>query len=582
MVLVNGLEVAVETAAGKWALSSQHYAPDVIHPDGAERISEFSAEPWPRWLFALPDGTRIEQGILVRPGKAATIVYWRLLAGKTAALSVRPLISGRDYHSMHHENPAFNFEPRVADGRVEFRPYRDVPASIFITNASYTHAPDWYRNFLYAEERARGLDCAEDLASPGTFNFDLARGDAFMFIAAEGHEPRETLTALRETEQKRRNGFASRLHRAADAYIVRRGAGKTVVAGYPWFTDWGRDTFIAIRGLCIAGGRLDDARDILLEWAGSVSEGMLPNRFPDRGETPEFNSVDASLWFIVAVNDFLRAETRLPPSDRKRLEAAIAAILDGYSRGTRFTIHADSDGLLASGVAGVQLTWMDAKVGDWVVTPRIGKPVEVQALWINALRIGAESDRRWAALVDRAQRSFVSRFWDEQRGYLADVVDCDHMAGTADWLFRPNQVFAVGGLPYQLLDGEHARRVIDAIESRILTPLGLRSLARGEPGYIGRYEGGVRKRDGAYHQGTVWPCLMGGFVEAWLRTHGSTRAAKREARDRFLSPLLEHIDDGGLGHLPEIADGDPPHTPRGCPFQAWSVGEALRITSLLD
>jgi predicted glycogen debranching enzyme len=585
MVLVNGIEAWIETAAaGSVAISSQHYAPDVTWPDGASRIESFESQPWPRWIFALPGGLRLEHGVLVQRGRASAQMYWRMLAGDAATLRVRPLFSGRDYHSLHRENPAFNFAADL-DGngaRVTFRPYPGVPAIVADSNADYRADPQWYRNFLYTAERERGLDCEEDLASPGIFEFQLERGEAVLTLSAEGHEPTRSAAAIREAERRRRAAFSSRLHRAAVCYIVRRrGEGSTIIAGYPWFTDWGRDTFIAMRGLCIAADRLDEARAILLEWAGTVSEGMLPNRFPDRGGAPEYNSVDASLWYVVTVHDYLRSAKRVPEADRRALVGAIDAILEGYSRGTRFGIRMDSDGLIAAGVPGVQLTWMDAKVGDWVVTPRIGKPVEVQALWINALAIASTWDSRWIEPQVRARAAFEARFWDESRGYLSDVVDCDHSAGTADNSFRPNQVLAVGGLPFAVLRGARARRVVDAIEARLLTPIGLRSLAADDPAYHGRYSGGVRERDGAYHQGTVWPWLMGPFIEAWIQVRGATAEARAQARARFLEPLLSHLDDAGLGHLPEIADGDPPHTPRGCFFQAWSVGEALRIARML-
>jgi predicted glycogen debranching enzyme len=399
-------------------------------------------------------------------------------------------------------------------------------------------------------------------------------------LAAEGHEPAQDVATVRAAEQRRRREFPSRLHRAADAYLVRRGRGKTIVAGYPWFIDWGRDTFIALRGLCLATGRLEDARAILLEWAGAVSDGMLPNRFPDHGEQPEFNAVDAALWYVVAAHEFLQSAKRVAPRDRQALEAAIEAILSGYARGTRYGIHVE-DGLLATGEPGVQLTWMDAKVGDWVVTPRIGKPVEVQALWLNALRIGSGLSERWAEVYARGRAAFEARFWNEAGGFLHDVVDVDHQPGTVDSTFRPNQIFAVGGLPFSMLEGERARRVVDAVEARLLTPLGLRSLAPGEPGYTPHYEGGVRERDGAYHQGTVWPWLLGPFVEAWVRVRGGTARARQEARTRFLEPIFHHLGDAGLGHVPEIADAEPPHTPRGCPFQAWSVGEMLRLDQVV-
>ena len=309
---------------------------------------------------------------------------------------------------------------------------------------------------------------------------------------------------------------------------------------------------------------------------------MLPNRFPDRGDVPEFNSVDASLWYIIAVYDFFQAmaaqKRAVSPRDQHILRSAIEAILSGYAKGTRYSIRLDTDGLIAAGEPGVQLTWMDAKVGDWVVTPRIGKPVEVEALWLNALHIASTFSEQWKEFFARGRETFQARFWNEAGGYLYDVVDPEHRAGAVDPTFRPNQILAVGGLPISLLDPDHARRVVAAVEARLWTPLGLRSLAPSEPGYTPRYEGGVRERDGAYHQGTVWPWLIGPFVEAWVRVQANTAEAKREARARYLEPLMRHLDEAGLGHISEIADGDPPHTPRGCPFQAWSVGEALRLS----
>jgi predicted glycogen debranching enzyme len=382
----------------------------------------------------------------------------------------------------------------------------------------------------------------------------------------------------------RRTEFPSRLHRAADAYIVDGRHGKTIIAGYPWFADWGRDTFVALRGLCLATGRLEDARDILLAWAGSVSEGMLPNRFPDNGEQPEYNSVDASLWYVVAVHELFQAANGsgvVSVKQKRALQNAVEQILEGYSHGTRFGIRMDNDGLLACGVAGVQLTWMDAKVGDWVVTPRIGKPVEIQALWLNALKIAGQFSSGWTKHFERGLKSFSQKFWNDAGDYLFDVVDMDHQSGKNDISFRPNQIFAVGGLPFPLLDGERAKQIVSLAEEKLLTPLGLRSLASGEPGYAPRYEGGVRERDGAYHQGTVWPWLVGPFVEAWVRVRGSTDKSKREAREKFLAPLFAHLDEAGLGHISEIADAEPPHTPRGCPFQAWSVGELLRLDQVV-
>ncbi|HEX6850262.1 MAG TPA: amylo-alpha-1,6-glucosidase [Candidatus Polarisedimenticolaceae bacterium] len=568
-VLVNGLEATVATAAGRFALSSQRYAPGVVHPDGAARIVSFTATPWPRWTFRLEDGTVVEQEIVVPRGAPAVLVRFR--ASAAAILTIRPLMSGRDFHALQRENGAFRFDAEPAGDGVRFRPYDGVPATRVRSNGIYRPAPDWYRNFEYEEERARGLDFVEDLASPGEWSFDLSTGEAWMLLVAEvpGAERTPEPEAIVELER-------ARCDRAVEAYLVERDRGLTLIAGYPWFGDWGRDTFIAIRGLCLATGRRKEAGAILSAWAGAVSEGMLPNRFPDHGETPEYNSVDASLWYAIAVHEYL-ASGKTPVRERDRLRKAVGEILEGYARGTRFGIRLDGDGLLASGVPGVQLTWMDAKVGDWVVTPRTGKAVEIQALWLNALRAASAWDPRWTETWRRGSESFVTRFWNPERGYLLDVADVDHVPGRDDASFRPNQILAVGGLPWSLLPQAEARRVVDAVEARLWTPLGPRSLAPGEQGYVPRYAGGVLERDGAYHQGTVWPWLAGPFVEAWVAVRGGTIEARREARARFLEPLLAHLDDAGLGHVSEIADAEAPHEPKGCPFQAWSLGELLRL-----
>jgi predicted glycogen debranching enzyme len=588
VVLVNGVEAWVTTSAGRFPLTSQRYEPDVIFPEGATYIDAFAPDPWPRWTFRLPDGTRIEQEIFVPRDRSACVLSWKLLGGSNAALEVRPLLSGRDYHATHHENPAFRFEAAAdAGGMVTWHPYDGLPAVRAITNGNYQHAPDWYRRFDYEEERKRGLDSIEDLASPGVFRWNLDGTEAVCIFTTSGNGGLEGGTALqvaralRRRERARRRAFESPLHRAADTYLVRRGQGRTIIAGYPWFTDWGRDTFIALRGICLASGRLEEATRILVEWAGAVSDGMLPNRFPDGGDAPEFNAVDASLWYVLGVQDLLAragaGAARVSHRDRNALLNAVDAILSSYARRTRYGIGADVDGLLACGVPGVQLTWMDARVGDRVITPRIGKPVEIQALWLNAL-FGASSRLPWAAdTLARGMAAFQARFWNEQAGCLFDVVDCDHVAGTADPAIRPNQVFALGGLPLALVDGQKAMRALDVVESRLLTPLGLRSLDPRHSAYVPRYQGGVAERDGAYHQGTVWPWLLTAFVEAWLRARGNSPSARIDARERFVEPLLRHLDEAGLGHVSEIADADPPFTPRGCPFQAWSVGELLRL-----
>ncbi|HEU4427368.1 MAG TPA: amylo-alpha-1,6-glucosidase, partial [Myxococcota bacterium] len=596
--LVAGFDAFVVRGPLREAISAQSYDPQQQSPDGAARIERFESEPWPTWTFRLADGARVTQEIFATNGDARVVVTWRLADASGRAipgeLVVRPFLAGRDYHALCSAADAARLfaEPKRDGERSTFAMPGALPPVEMRANAAYRHAPYLYEGFHYAQECERGFPHREDLPSPGELVFDFSRGEAcWVLSAGEARDPapasdaRELAAALRDAERARRTGFASPLARAADAYIVRRAAGETIVAGYPWFTDWGRDTFISLRGLCLATGRLETAKRILLEWSGALADGVLPNRFADAGEQPEYNAVDASLWFVVCAHELLAELARrgdaLAARDRDRLLGAVDAILVGYARGARHRIHLDRDGLIAAGEPGVQLTWMDARVGGEVITPRIGKPVEIQALWWNALVAAGEHDAKWRALAERARESFVARFWNPERRFLYDVVDEDHVAGRVDARLRPNQLFAIGGLPRALLEGERARAVVDVCERELWTPLGIRSLAPSEPGYAPRYEGGPAQRDRTYHQGTVWPWLLGAFALAWLRVRGDSPGARREARERFLAPLNAHLAEAGIGHVSEIADAEAPHAPRGCPFQAWSLAELLRLERTL-
>jgi predicted glycogen debranching enzyme len=355
-----------------------------------------------------------------------------------------------------------------------------------------------------------------------------------------------------------------------------------VIAGYHWFGDWGRDTMIALPGLALVTGRPQVAKSILLEFALHINRGMLPNRFPDEDETPEYNTVDATLWYFEAIRA-LCEYTNDYEFIKVNLYAALVDIVEWHERGTRYGIKVDADGLLLSGEPGVQLTWMDAKVGDYVITPRSGKAVEIQALWYNALRImedlaqrfgDSEGETRVRSMASRAKRSFNQLFWNEEFGCLYDVVDGDR----SDGAIRPNQIFAVS-LRHSMLSREKARRVVEAVERELLTPFGLRSLSPSDPKFTPRYEGGIWERDTAYHQGTVWAWLMGPFITAYVKSNSQTTAAATRARERakeLLAGFYEHLSDGGLGHISEIFDAESPHTPRGCIAQAWSVAEVLR------
>jgi predicted glycogen debranching enzyme len=592
VTLVSGFDVWVETPAGRFALSSQRYLPDVVHPDGASRLVGFSSEPWPQWTFRLPDGTEVVHELTVPRDQPIALVSWRL--AKRGApdpgsirLRVRPLLSCRDAHSLHHANPSFVFDADSDGELVRWHPYHGIPGVAVLSNGAYLHEPLWHHSFLYTAERDRGGDFTEDLASPGMFEWDLDGSDAAMIVSTDSADlppspdAASQLAEMRDRERARRAGLGSRLLRSAEAFLVRRGSGRTILAGYPWSTEWGRDTFVAMRGLCLATGRLGEAREILLEWADRVASGLLPSFFPERPDRPEFASADTSLWYVIAIHEYMRATAArgeaMSASECSALRSAVASILDAYVTGTKYGIGMDDDGLLRAGEPGTPVTWMDARLGDWAVAPRVGKAVEVQALWINALRIAAQYSSRWDTVLERANGAFLERFWHGGGGYLHDVVDVDHRRDAVDSTLRPNQILAVGGLPFAVVHGAYAARIVEVVEKRLLTPMGLRTLAPTHASYVGRCEGNERQTLAATHMGTVWPWLLGPFVEAWVRVRGDTAEARREARARFLTPVLRHLDEAGIGHVSELADGDRPHAPRGAPFQAWSLGEMLRL-----
>jgi predicted glycogen debranching enzyme len=487
--------------------------------------------------------------------------------------------------------------------------------------ATFSGAPDWYWNFHHRHEAARGLDAAEDLFRPGFFRARLRAGETLNLIAtAEADEPAEAAepespraSLLRETRRQkalRRSApesapeWVRQLTLAADQFITQRwrdgrADGTTVIAGYPWFSDWGRDTMIALPGLALTTGRPADAASILRTFAEHVSEGMLPNRFPDGGEAPEYNTADATLWYFHAIDTYIEATG----DDRllRDVYPTLREIIDWHRRGTRYGIHVDpEDGLLRAGEPGVQLTWMDAKIGDWVVTPRTGKPVEINALWYFALSCMA----RWANLLAdrggagsyaqdaaRVSATFSDAFWYAEGRYLFDVIDSPADAPTAaastvelrnlrgqraDASLRPNQIFAVS-LSSDLLPADRARDVVATCARHLLTPVGLRSLSPTDPRYVPRYEGGPRERDAAYHQGTVWSWLLGPFALAHYRVYGDLSHALS-----LLDGLASHVGEACLGSISEIFDADAPHSPRGCFAQAWSVSETLRAWHLLN
>ncbi len=597
ILLLSKLEETVVIDGQRYELASNQY-PGAVHPQGYQYLKEFRLDPFPVFIYHVA-GLEIEKRVFMVHGENTTVTEYEVRSingsGKPKCeLEIRPLIAFRDYHSTTHKNDALNPALDTQDGLVSISAYSGLPPLYFAHNAQELVTDGrWYLNFEYRVERERGLDFEEDLYQPFTLHFQLTRRSAAAVIASTQPHDVKSAAVLREAERRRREAvvdaapidqpLVKTLTAAADQYIVQRGSFKSIVAGYHWFTDWGRDTMIALPGLTLVTGRFDIARQILEAYAQSVDQGLLPNRFPDASETPEYNTADATLWFFEAIRAYLHYSGD-EKFVRQQLYPILKDIIDWHVRGTRYGIHVDADGLLACGESGVQLTgsnltWMDAKVGDYVVTPRTGKPVEIQALWYNALCIMEEFGRRFgdpsseslcASLAIEASASFNKRFWNESTGCLYDVVENGH----ADGSLRPNQIFAVS-LPHSMLPPEKARSVVETVQTELLTPLGLRTLSRHDPRYRARYEGGVTERDTAYHLGTVWPWLMGPFVTAYMKVNQRSEAARQQA-ETWLTAFSEHVTTTGLGHLCEIADAEYPYTPRGCIAQAWSAAEILR------
>ena len=590
MALLSKLEETLVVGNSRFELSANQY-PGAVHPQGYQYLKAFRLDPFPVFTYEV-NGVVLQKSVFMVHGENSTVVEYRVAGGAAHApelrLEIAPLIAFRDYHSTTHENGMLNRAVNLQPGLASVTPYPGLPELYLAHDASVVEITGhWYRNFEYRIERERGLDYSEDLFNPLVLKFNLSQQPSAAIIASTTARKSSDARQLRTAETERRNQcpapkvedhFVRRLAAAADQYIVQRGDHKTIIAGYPWFSDWGRDTMIALPGLTLATGRPEVARDILLAFAASVDQGMLPNRFPDAGENPEYNTVDASLWFFEAIRAYL-SYTGDFDFVRTNLYPVLTGIIDWHVRGTRHGIKVDASGLLTAGAPGVQLTWMDAKIGDWVVTPRHGKPVEIQALWYNALRImeslalqfGDEQARkRYMNMAALTKSSFNRLFWNESAGCLYDVVN----GGPPDASIRPNQLLAVS-LHHAMLSPECARAVVEVVQRELLTPYGLRTLSRDDSRYAAHYGGDGRSRDAAYHQGTVWPWLLGPFITAYVKVHHGSQAA-REQSALWLQPLRQHLTESGLGQISEVFDAEPPYRPGGCFAQAWSAGELLR------
>jgi predicted glycogen debranching enzyme len=556
---------------------------DVIHPRGFERLVSFRRDVFPVWEYAA-GGVRLRKTVVAPRGENLTIVLYEVLdCAAPFELRLAPFVAGRDYHSLIH----------CTDSALPFI-HLDVPG------ATFTAKPDCWKEFDYERERERGLDHLEDLFTPGSYTVTLKRGDALPVVIATEEDDWDAIGMI-EDERVRREGLVvlggrasgvgSRkeglpilpttsdsplathdLLLAADQFLIERDEQKTIIAGYHWFTDWGRDTMIALPGLCLATRRFDDAKQILRRWLAAASKGMIPNRFPDGTNEPEFNSVDAGLWLFIAIWRY-REATNDDAFVRDETLPVLREAINWLDRGTRFGIHVDLDGLLYAGANGVALTWMDAIVDGQAVTPRRGKPVEINALWYNALRIVAElsTDSGMRSRADGVRESFEAAFWNRHLQCCFDVVNPN------DASIRPNQLFAIS-LPFPLFDDARAEEILGVCEAQLLTPVGLRTLSPTDPRYRSRLAGDQHSRDTAYHQGTVWPWLLGPYIDALLRYRGDAGVASART---LIANMFTHLGEAGLGTIGEVFDGEAPHAPRGCIAQAWSVGEVLRVLAKL-
>ena len=595
--LVSAIDEIAYYLGTDYSLATHRWSSGAVDPRGFLHLESFHLEgTMPVWTYALADAL-LEKRVWMPQGQNTTYIQYTLARGSSAMeMELKALVNYRDFHSLTHARDWRVRIEQVEHGVMVLAFEGATPFYLKSLAATCEPRHEWYLGCYLAEETARGLDDREDRLFAALFRARLEVGATVTFVATtEANASLDGETARAEHEnhaaklfqlwQEKSEALVSeapswlwQLILAADQFIVKRGLpeepdGRSIIAGYHWFGDWGRDTMIALPGLTLSTGRPDVARKILLAFSRYVHEGMLPNNFPDAGGEPEYNTVDATLWYFEAIRQYFAATQ--DDVTLQKLFPVLATIIDAHVKGTRYNIHMDSaDGLLYAGGPGVQLTWMDAKIADWVVTPRIGKPVEVNALWISALetmavfaKLLAKRGDAYETLAAQARKSF-QRFWNAARGCCYDVIDSPGIGNDAS--LRPNQILAVC-LPVSPLSLEQQRSVVEVCVRNLLTSHGLRSLAPGEPGYTGHYGGSPRDRDAAYHQGTVWGWLLGPFALAHYRVYRDRAAALR-----FLEPLGRQIYSSGLGTLSEIFDGDPPFTPRGCIAQAWTVAEVLR------
>ncbi|MFH0919265.1 MAG: amylo-alpha-1,6-glucosidase [Fibrobacterota bacterium] len=591
-VLLSSLDESARTSEGEFSLSVHEY-PGALHPDGWRHLTAFKSSPVTGFTYR-SGRTVLHKDILMPRGKTGILIRYRVAEGSPpVTLRLRPLFAYRNFHQLMRAHPAIRPDTRTCKSGVVFGPYEKMPDCYLQLTSRFVFAPapDWYRDCIYREESRRGFDNREDLFCPGEFVFSIKPGEAAVFSASTTEtagleELWKKELSRREQEEAESKGSPAQkaLARSAQQFLITHVSGHySVVAGYHWFLDWGRDAMIALPGLTLAIGRHPECLEVLKTFASYEKKGLIPNFINEEAGDVVYNTVDASLWFGWAVQQYLVA-TGDYDSVRKNLWEPLKNIYNGYLHGTDFGICTTDNGLVYAGDAGTQLTWMDAMVHGKAVTPRFGHAVEINALWYNFLCLMKELSVRFmdpvqselGELIPKVAASFTATFWIDSKGYLGDV----HCNGILDPAIRPNQIFAVS-LPHTALSPEKARSVVETVEQSLLTPFGLRTLAPDDPDYTGHYGGGPESRDAAYHNGTVWPWLLGHFGEALLRTAKKPQEALKKI-EAMVANMEPHLLEAGVGTISEVFDGSPPYRPGGCISQAWSVAELLRLYYLID
>ncbi len=593
-VLLSNLEDSIKINKEEFSFSSHKY-PGVIYPGGYKNLKEFSVIENPAFSYSFGKSQIKKEILLVQKENTVLIKYSGIKKGEKAILRIKPLLAFRDFHSLSRKNSSLQVQTSPCKKGFSVSPYHGMPALYIQLNRTFQFqtSPDWYKNFEYIAEKKRGFDFHEDLFTPGVIEFDLKVGED-IFVSASLQEQKESPLKKWNREISRRrtrnkkligNPFQKTLQQAADQFIVEDQHGKkSIIAGYPWFLEWGRDAMIALPGLTLYSGREKECLEILKTFAKHEKEGVIPNFIGNTPETTAYNSADAGLWFAWAIQKYLE-KTEDYKSVKKFLWPTLKKILLHYKKGTLFNIKMLENGLLRTGTKDTQVTWMDATAYGKPVTPRDGCPVEINALWYNLVCFVDELGRRFndnisretEILMDKISLSFNKHFWITKKNYLADVYKED---GGLDTSLRPNQIFAVS-LPFSLLSGERAQSVLKIIEQELLTARGLRTLSPQNKDYHASYEGSSGERDSAYHNGTVWPWLIGHLGEALLKVSSDKEKAALKL-EKILQQFEDHLKEAGLFSVSEIFDGNSPHQPRGCISQAWSVAEILRLSCLIE